>query len=296
MGYQNDNAESRIDPLVMPSPSPFKLAGVIGWPVAQSRSPVLHGHWLKQHGIAGAYLPMPVEPQRLPDAIRGLRALGFSGCNVTIPHKLDVLKLVDAVDPVAARIGAVNTVVVQDDGALSGFNTDAYGFLASLRDVRPDFAARAGPIVILGAGGAARAVLVALLDDGAKEIRLLNRTRERAQELARIDPARVQVRDWSARNDALADAALLVNSTSQGMVGYPPLDIALDALPQGALVSDIVYNPLETPLLAAARKRRHTTVDGLGMLLHQAVPAFEAFYGVRPQVTDELRRAVERTL
>ena len=152
------------------------MAGVIGWPVAQSRSPVLHGHWLTQYGVAGTYLPLPVQPERLPDAIRGLRALGFSGCNVTIPHKLGVLKLVDQVDPVAARIGAVNTVVVQDDGTLSGFNTDAYGFLASLRDVRPDFKAGAGPIVILGAGGAARAVVVALLDDGASEIRLTNRT------------------------------------------------------------------------------------------------------------------------
>ena len=274
----------------------LKRAGVIGWPVAQSRSPVLHGHWLKQYGIAGSYLPMPVEAQRLADVVAGLRALGYSGCNVTIPHKRDVLKLVDRVDPVAARIGAVNTVVVQDDGTLSGFNTDAYGFLASLRDVRPDFKAGAAPIVVLGAGGAARAVVVALLDDGAQEIRLSNRTAERAQDLARIDPARIHVQDWSTRNAALEGAALVVNTTSQGMVGYPPLDLALDALPAASLVCDIVYNPLETPLLAAARQRGNGTVDGLGMLLHQAVPAFEAFYGVRPQVSNELRRAVEATL
>ncbi|HWV53400.1 MAG TPA: shikimate dehydrogenase [Pseudorhodoplanes sp.] len=272
------------------------MAGVIGWPVAQSRSPVLHGHWLSQYRIKGAYLPLPVQPEALPDAIRGLRALGFSGCNVTIPHKLGVLKLVDQVDPVAARIGAVNTVVVQDDGTLSGFNTDAYGFLASLRDVRDDFKAGSGPIVILGAGGAARAVAVALLDDGAKEIRLANRTTERAEELSRIDPSRIKVVAWDKRNDALAGAALLVNTTSQGMVGYPPLDVSLDALPKTAMVSDIVYNPLETPLLAAARKRGNTAVDGLGMLLHQAVPAFEAFYGVHPAVSNELRRAVEATL
>lgn len=277
-------------------PQSFKLAGVIGWPVAQSRSPVLHGHWLKQYGVSGAYLPLPVQPERLPDAIRGLRALGFSGCNVTIPHKLAVLKLVDQVDPVATRIGAVNTVVVQDNGMLSGFNTDAYGFLASLRDVRGDFKASTGPIVILGAGGAARAVVVALLDDGATEIRLANRTKERAQELACIDPARIGVIDWDDRNAVLDGAALLVNTTSQGMVGYPPLDIALDALPKAAAVCDIVYNPLETPLLAAARRRGNTAVDGLGMLLHQAVPAFEAFYGVRPHVSNELRRAVEATL
>ena len=280
----------------MAAPQPFKLAGVLGWPITQSRSPVLHGHWLKQYGVNGTYLPLPVPPERLPDAIRGLRALGFSGCNVTIPHKLEVLKLMDVVDPVAQRIGAVNTVVVQNDGTLSGFNTDAYGFLASLRDVRPEWKASAGPIVVLGAGGAARAVVVALLDDGASEIRLINRTIERAQELAQVDPSRIRVVEWEKRTGALDGAALLVNTTSQGMVGYPPLDIALDALPTGAMVCDIVYNPLETPLLAAARKRGNTTVDGLGMLLHQAVPAFEAFFGVRPHVSNELRRAVEATL
>jgi shikimate dehydrogenase len=272
------------------------MAGVIGWPVAQSRSPVLHGHWLAQYAIRGAYLPLPVQPERLPDAIRGLRALGFSGCNVTIPHKLAVLELVDRVDPVAARIGAVNTVVVQDDGTLSGFNTDAYGFLASLRDVRPDFKTGSGPVVILGAGGAARAVVVSLLDDGAREIRLTNRTLERAQELSRIDPSRVTVIDWEQRHGALDGAALLVNTTSQGMVGYPPLDIALDALPTSALVCDIIYNPLETALLAAARKRGNTTVNGLGMLLHQARPAFKAWFGVMPDVTPDLRKSIEATI
>ncbi|ARP99384.1 shikimate dehydrogenase [Pseudorhodoplanes sinuspersici] len=280
----------------MAAPQPFKLAGVIGWPIAQSRSPVLHGHWLKQYGVNGSYLPLPVQPERLPDAIKGLRALGFSGCNVTIPHKLDVLKLMEVVDPVAMRIGAVNTVVVQNDGTLTGFNTDAYGFLASLRGVRPEWKANAGPIVVLGAGGAARAVVVALLDDGANEIRLMNRTIERAQGLAQIDPSKIHVVDWAERHAALDGAALLVNTTSQGMVGYPPLDITLDALPVGAMVCDIVYNPLETPLLAAARKRGNTCIDGLGMLLHQAVPAFEAFFGVRPQVSNELKRAVADTL
>ena len=280
----------------MLSPQPFRLAGVIGWPIVQSRSPVLHGHWLKQYGIHGAYLPMPVQPERLADAIRGLRALGFSGCNVTIPHKPGVAGLMDRVDPVAARIGAVNTIVVQDDGTLSGFNTDAYGFLASLRDVRGDWRADAGPVMVLGAGGAARAIAVALLDDGAKEIRLCNRTRERADTLADIDRKRIAVHNWAEREATLDGAALLVNTTSQGMTGYPPLDIRLDALPAGALVCDIVYNPLETPLLAAARARGLTAIDGLGMLLHQAVPAFEAFYGTRPHVSNELRRAVEETL
>jgi shikimate dehydrogenase len=280
----------------MSDPQSFKMAGVIGWPIAHSRSPVLHGHWLSQYNIRGAYLPLPVQPERLADAVRGLRALGFSGCNVTIPHKLAVLPLLETVDPVAQRIGAVNTIVVQDDGTLSGFNTDAYGYLASLRDVRPDFKASAGPAVVLGAGGASRAIVVSLLDDGAREIRLTNRTLERAQELAAIDPSRIKVIAWEDRGDALSGAALLVNTTSQGMVGYPPLDISLDALPKDALVSDIVYNPLETPLLAAARKRGNAAVDGLGMLLHQAVPAFEAFFGLRPRVSNELRRAVEATL
>ena len=179
---------------------------------------------------------------------------------------------------------------------MSGFNTDAYGFLASLRDVQPDFKASSGPIVILGAGGAARAVVVALLDDGASDIRVANRTLERAQELARIDASRIRVVAWEQRNDALDGTALLVNTTSQGMVGYPPLDLSLDALPKAAMVADIVYNPLETQLLASARKRGNIAVDGLGMLLHQAVPAFEAFYGVRPHVSNELRRAVEATL
>lgn len=280
----------------MTAPQSFKLAGVIGWPVAQSRSPVLHGHWLRQYGVTGAYLPLPVQPERLADAVRGLRALGFSGCNVTIPHKLGVLKLVDQVDPVAARIGAANTIVVQNDGTLSGFNTDAYGFLASLRDVRPDFKASAGPVVILGAGGAARAVAVALLDDGAAEIRLTNRTLERAQELARIDPSRIKVVPWEMRESALDGAALLVNSTSQGMVGYQPLDLSLDALPKTAMVSDIVYNPLETPLLAAARKRGNTAVDGLGMLLHQAVPGFAHWFGRMPSVTEDLRAILVRDI
>jgi shikimate dehydrogenase len=179
---------------------------------------------------------------------------------------------------------------------LSGLNTDAYGFLASLRDIQADYRADAGPIVVLGAGGAARAVVVALLDDGAAEIRLINRTMERAQELALIDPSRIKVMGWDKRDEASEGAALLVNTTSQGMVGYPPLEVSLDALPKAAIVSDIVYNPLETPLLAAARERGNIAVDGLGMLLHQAVPAFEAFYGVRPHVSLELRRAVEATL
>jgi shikimate dehydrogenase len=275
---------------------PFKLAGVMGWPVAHSRSPKLHGFWLAHYGIAGTYVPLPVAPGRVADALKGLSALGFSGCNVTIPHKLEVMKLVDNVDPLAQRIGAVNTVVVEKDGKLSGFNTDGYGFVESVRDVRKDWKADAGPVVVLGAGGGARAIVVTLIAEGAKEIRLLNRTRGRAEELASAAGSNVRVLAWDKRVEALDGAALLVNTTSQGMVGQPPLDIALDALPATALVSDIVYNPLVTPLLASAKARGNTIVDGLGMLLHQARPAFRAFYGVTPEVTAELRKEIEETL
>lgn len=274
----------------------FKLAGVMGWPVAHSRSPKLHGYWLAQHKIAGTYVPLPVAPGRVADALKGLSALGFSGCNVTIPHKLDVMKLVDTVDPLAQRIGAVNTVVVEKDGKLSGFNTDGYGFVESVREVRADWKADTDPVVVLGAGGGARAIVVTLIAEGAKDIRLLNRTNARAEELAAAAGAQVRVLPWDKRAEALDGAALLVNTTSQGMVGQPPLEIALDALPKSALVSDIVYNPLLTPLLAAAKARGNVVADGLGMLLHQARPAFTAFYGVRPEVTPDLRRMIEATL
>jgi shikimate dehydrogenase len=274
----------------------FKLAGVVGWPVAHSRSPKLHGYWLAHYGIAGAYVPLPVAPGKLADALKGLPALGFSGCNVTIPHKLEALQLVDRVDPLAARIGAVNTVVVEKDGTLSGFNTDGYGFVESLREVRKDWKAGTGPVVVLGAGGGARAIVVTLIAEGAKDIRLLNRTTQRAEELASAAGSQVRVLPWDKRAEALDGAALLVNTTSQGMVGQEPLDIALDALPKTAPVSDIVYNPLITPLLAAAKARGNTIVDGLGMLLHQARPAFRAFYGVMPEVTAELRKTIEDTL
>ncbi len=274
----------------------FKLAGVMGWPVAHSRSPKLHGYWLAHYGIVGAYVPLPVAPGRMADALKGLPALGFAGCNVTIPHKLDALRLVDRVDPLAQRIGAVNTVVVENDGSLAGYNTDGYGFVESLRDARKTWAADAGPVVVLGAGGGARAIVVTLIEEGAKEIRLINRTMARAQELAAAAGPQARVVPWEKRAEALDGAALLVNTTSQGMVGQPPLEIALDALPQSALVSDIVYNPLITPLLAAAKARGNTAVDGLGMLLHQARPAFRAFYGVMPEVTPELRKEIESTL
>jgi shikimate dehydrogenase len=280
----------------MSNTDPFRAAGVMGWPVSHSRSPMLHGYWLDRHGIAGAYLPLPVRPGRVEAALRGLSALGFAGCNVTIPHKEEAAALVDGIDAVARRVGAVNLVVVQPDGSLSGANTDGYGFIQNLRDGRPGWRGDAGPAVVLGGGGGARSVVVALLDEGAPEIRLLNRTRARAEQLAEEFGALVRVLDWSERESALAGAALLVNTTNQGMAGQPRLELRLDDLPRDALVCDIVYNPLATELLVAARSRGNRAVDGLGMLLHQARPSFQAWFGVLPDITPELRALVEATI
>ncbi len=271
----------------------FRLAGVIGWPVAHSRSPLLHGYWLREHAIDGAYVKLAVAPGRLEPALRGLAALGFAGCNVTLPHKQEAARLVDRIEPLAARIGAVNMVTVAADGLLEGRNTDAEGFLAALAEADPDWRAASGPAVVLGAGGAARAVAAALLDAGAPSVRLLNRTRGRAEELAEALGGAVEALDWDRRAAALADAALLVNTTTQGMAGQPALDLDLALLPRAALVSDIVYTPLATPLLLAARARGNRVAPGLGMLLHQARPAFEAWFGVLPEVTPGLRASIE---
>lgn len=280
----------------MAEPQKFRLAGVMGWPIAHSRSPKIHGFWIQKHGLAGAYVLLPVQPERLAAALKGLPALGFAGCNVTIPHKETAMRLLDRVDPMARRIGAINTIVVAEDGSLDGFNNDGFGYIESLREALPSWRADAGPAVVLGSGGGARAVVASLADRGCKEIRLLNRTAARAEQLAREYGAPVKAVPWDQRNDAIADVALLVNTTSQGMQGQPPLDLSLDRLPARAVVSDIVYIPLETPLLAAARKRGNATVNGLGMLLNQARPAFKAWFGVMPEVTPELRRMVEATI
>lgn len=273
-----------------------RVAGVMGWPVAHSRSPRLHGWWLERYGIDGAYVPMAVPPEGVAEAVRALPKLGFRGANVTVPHKEAVVAALDRLDATARRIGAVNTILVHEDGTLEGRNTDGFGFVENLRAGASGWTAAAGPAVVLGAGGAARAVLVALADAGAPEIRLLNRTRERAERLAEELggglACPVRVLDWAARAEALDGAALLVNTTTQGMAGHPPLDLALDALPRAALVTDIVYTPLETPLLRAASARGNPVVDGLGMLLHQARPGFEAWFGRAPEVTAELRRFV----
>lgn len=269
-----------------------RVAGVMGWPVAHSRSPRLHGFWLAEHAIDGAYVPFPVHPDRLEAALRGLAALGLRGCNLTVPHKEGALRLVDRADALARRIGAVNTVVVEADGTLSGSNTDAFGFAENLRGEAPDWRPDAGAAVVLGAGGAARAVAAALQDLGVPEIRVANRSAARAEELAADLGDRVRTVPWEDRERALADAALVVNTTTLGMHGQPPLPLDLARLPPSALVTDIVYTPLETPLLAAARARGNPVADGLGMLLHQARPGFEAWFGVRPEVTPALRRAV----
>jgi shikimate dehydrogenase len=264
-----------------------RLAGILGWPVGHSKSPRLHNHWLALHGIDGAYVPLPVAPDRLAEAVRLLPHLNFAGANVTVPHKEAVLELADEVVPLAARIGAVNTLVIGADGRITGSNTDAAGFLLNLKDIRPDPAA--GVAVILGAGGAARAACGALLEEGVREIRLVNRSLDRAGQLAADLGGPIVPIEWNGRAAALEGAGLLVNSTSLGMTGQPPLDIDLDRLPGDALVNDMVYAPLETPLLAAARARGNAVADGIGMLLHQARPGFAAWFGVMPEVTPDIR-------
>ncbi len=270
-----------------------RLAGVMGWPIAHSRSPRLHGYWLDQYGIDGVYLPLAVRPEHFEAALRALPKLGFRGTNLTLPHKQAALGVCDAVDPQAARIGAVNTIVVGDQGELRGSNSDAFGFLENLRVGAPRWRAQAGPAIVLGAGGAARAVAVALLDAGVPELRLVNRTHARACRLADdLNDPRVNVRSWPNWPVAFTDGAMLVNATSLGMQGQPPLEIDLTALPPGALVHDIVYTPLRTPLLDAAAIAGHPIVDGLGMLLHQARPGFAAWFGMEPEVTEGLRHHV----
>jgi shikimate dehydrogenase len=276
-----------------------KLAGIMGWPVGHSRSPALHNFWLEENGIDGVYVPLAVRPERFEQALRGLPALGFRGCNLTIPHKQAALAIVDRAEPVARRIGAINTIVVAEDGSIEGRNTDAYGFREHLRESAPGWSPAAGPAVVLGAGGAARAVVAALIAAGVSEIRLVNRTRSHAETLAgdlQEGPVRLSALDWDSRSRTVGDAGILVNTTSLGMDGQPALEIDLGGLPAAAVVVDIVYVPLETGLLAAARRRGHTTVEGLGMLLHQGRPGFEAWFGTPVQVTPGLRAAMLATL
>ena len=275
---------------------PLVLAGVMGWPVAHSRSPLIHGHWIAEHGLRGAYIPLAVQPAQLAQALRALPVLGFAGCNLTIPHKVQALTILDEIDPIALRIGAVNTVVVQADGNLRGTNTDAFGYIESLREAQPSWVAGQGPAVVLGAGGASRAVLCALIDAGVPLIRLCNRDAAKAQALAQELGTVVQALPWAERHAALEDAHLLVNTTSLGMHGQQALDIRLDALPPRAVVSDIVYVPRITPLLAAAQARGNPIAEGLGMLLHQARPAFAAWFGPMPAISEALLHTVRSSL
>ena len=265
-----------------------RLAGVMGWPVAHSRSPRIHGYWLEEKGIGGAYLPLAVRPENLGAALAALPALGFRGCNLTAPHKEAALARMDTLSETARRIGAVNTVTVADDGALHGDNTDGFGFISHLRQEAPGWEP-ALPVAMLGAGGAARAVVDALSAAGVTEIRLLNRTGERAAALAEEAGETVRPLAWERRAEALADCGLLVNTTNLGQVGKPALDLDLGRLPADAVVYDLVYAPLETDLLNAARARGHATVDGLGMLIHQARPGFAAWFGAEAEATAALR-------
>jgi shikimate dehydrogenase len=267
-------------------------AGVMGWPVDHSRSPALHGFWLKTLGIDGSYVRIPVKPEDLEKALRDLPRQGFAGCNLTVPHKEAAMAVVDEISPEAKRIGAVNTVFVTEDGKLTATNTDGYGFITSLKAGAPRFDPKAGPAVVLGAGGAARAVCVALQDAGVPEICIINRTTARAESLAAALKGPFTVAAWSERDARLKNAGLLVNTTTLGMKGQDPLDIDLTSLSPRATVTDIVYVPLETPLLAAARARGNPVVDGLGMLLYQAQPGFEGWFGKRPEVTPALREHV----
>src|SRR5438552_4732916 len=279
----------------MSTPNGFGLAGIIGMPVAHSRSPTIHNFWLNAHGISGAYLPLAVEPARLKDALPGLVALGFRGCNVTMPHKQTAMPLLHRINETARRIGAVNTIVVEEDGTLSGFNNDGNGFVQSLRDAKPDWRADEGPILLLGAGGASRAVVVALQEKGARQILIANRTAEKAQAIAGEFGPTVKAVEWAERHAAMAGTALLVNCTDRGMIGKPALEVDLARLAPTTLVADLIYTPLETPFLAEARSRGCATVNGLGLLLNQARLAFKAWFGVVPDVTPELLKAIEAT-
>lgn len=268
------------------------LAGVIGHPIAHSHSPALHGYWLRRYGIAGHYIPMDVAQADLKEALAMLPRLGFVGLNVTLPHKEAVLGLADIVTDRAALIGAANTLIFRKDGRIHADNTDGSGFMANLRQNAPDWNPAAGPAAVFGAGGASRAVIAALIEVGVPEIRLANRTRPRAEALRSDFGAKVVVVDWVQAGNMLEDAATVINTTSLGMTGKPEFRVPLDAIDPGALVTDLVYNPLKTAFLAEAEAMGCTVVDGLGMLLHQAAPGFERWFGHRPDVDEATRAAV----
>ncbi|MEM5541335.1 shikimate dehydrogenase [Sulfitobacter sp. AS92] len=270
------------------------LAGVIGSPIAHSKSPQLHRHWLETYGIAGHYVPLDVAPGDLKEALRTLPKMGFVGVNLTIPHKEAVMEIADLISDRATLIGAANTLIFRADGKIHADNTDGYGFIENLKAGAPDWNPKAGPAAVLGAGGAARAVISSLIDAGVPEICLSNRTRVRAEQLQRDFGNRIKVVDWVQAGDMLDRANLVVNTTSLGMIGKGALRVPLDGLRPGTVVTDLVYAPLRTHLLETAEEMGCVTVDGLGMLLHQAVPAFERWFGKRPEVDRATRTAALR--
>lgn len=270
------------------------LAGVIGCPVAHSKSPQLQRHWLSAHGIAGHYVPMHVEPEDLETVIRTLPKAGFVGANVTIPHKEAMMQIADKVTDRAKLMGAANTLIFRKDGSILADNTDGYGFITNLQQGAPNWDPTSGPAVVLGAGGACRAVVASLIEVGTPEILLTNRTRERADQLRKEFGKRIRVVDWVQAGNIIEEANLLVNTTSLGMVGKPRLRVPLDGLRPEMVVTDLIYTPLKTNLLQVAEEVGCTVVDGLGMLLHQAVPGFERWFGQRPEVDQATRAAALR--
>lgn len=271
-----------------------KIAGVMGWPIGHTLSPKVHGYWLHQYGVDGVYIPLAVDPARLEQALGALPVLGFRGCNLTIPHKELAVKIVDRIDPLAQRVGAVNTIVVDEDGRLSGKNTDVYGFQENLMAAGFQPLSGSKTAAVLGAGGAARAIIVALQEFGYSEIRLVNRSTKRAEQCAKdlSEGGTLKIFSWENVTQATKNVEVLVNATPLGMKGQPVLDIDLSNLSPQTWVTDIVYTPRLTDFLLQAKKKGQPIVDGLGMLLHQARPGFFAWFGVDPKVTDSLRRFV----
>lgn len=270
------------------------LAGVIGHPIAHSRSPLLHRHWLDRYNLPGHYIPMDIAPTDLAEMLRILPRLGFVGVNVTLPHKEAILGIADIISDRAALIGAANTLIFRKDGKIHADNTDGSGFIANLRQNAPAWVPQSGPAVVFGAGGAARAVVAALIEVGVPEIRLANRTRPRADALRADFGAKVLASEWAQAGNLLSDAATVINTTSLGMTGKPDLSVVLDRINPRAVVNDLVYTPLTTQFLIEAEAAGCTVVDGLGMLLHQAAPGFERWFGVRPEIDADTRRAVLR--
>jgi shikimate dehydrogenase len=276
------------------SDTKIPLAAVIGHPIAHSKSPNVHGYWLRKYGLRGHYIPMDIAPEKLLDLLPRLADLGFVGANVTIPHKEKVMEIADLITDRATLIGAANTLIFRKDGRIHADNTDGYGFIENIRQTIPDWNPKSGPAVVFGAGGASRAVLASLLDVGVPKIMLTNRTRIRAEKLREDFGNRVQVVEWVQAGNVLDEAHLVVNTTSLGMTGKPEMRVPLDGLRPGAIVNDLVYTPLRTRLLKTAEERGCRVVDGLGMLLHQAVPGFERWFGKRPVVDENVRAAVLR--